>query len=163
MKNARILSLTVLAAFFSALLLGCGGSVAIKNAMPVPQDRPLYGFTRDGVFFIHESLIANTGAKSPVFVSEVTRNEGRKMNLVGGYYIYNVDRVRADRVDFERFTDKGLSVRYFFVIGTNIQIPREVMEKTDWIGKKDVVLDKDIQVLATRPVDNPHIANKQAR
>ncbi|MBI5845056.1 MAG: hypothetical protein HZB23_10355 [Deltaproteobacteria bacterium] len=161
MKSIRSITLAIIG--IALLLSGCGGAVALKDVMPVPGDRPLYGYTESGVFFIHESVIANAGARSVIFVSEVTRAEGRKMILANGYYTYDVNRVGADRVDFDRQIGRGVSVRYFFIIGTNVQIPRDIMDKTGWIAKADVTTDKGIPVLSTKPVKNPHIQGAPAK
>jgi len=157
MRQMKTAALVILASALAIVLCGCGGGVAIRDAMPVPGDRPLYGYTESGVFFVHESIIANSGADSVVFVSEITRAEGRKMILANGYFTYDVNRVAKDKIDFERYKARVAAIRYFFVIGTNVQIPRDIMDKTGWIAKGDVVTDKGIPVLSTRLVKNPHI------
>lgn len=163
MKSRKTASLKILASALALVLCGCGGAVAVKDVIPVPGDRPLYGYTESGVFFVHESIIANSGASSVIFVSEVTRAEGRKMVLANGYYTYDINRVAKDKIDFDRYTARVAAVRYFFIIGTNAQIPRDIMDKTGWIASGDVVTDKGIPVLSTRPVKNPHIPEASAR
>ncbi len=153
MKTSRVVALAALA----LVLAGCAQTLTIVNAQAVPKDRPLYGYTREGVFFIHESLIANVRGNPPVFASEVTMGDGRRMILKDGYYTYDVARSSRDSTDFTRYNDSGVAIRYFFVVGTNVQIPRDIMGLTNWIGDSDVINDNGIPVFATHPVDNRFI------
>lgn len=145
MKKLLILILVIAA-------VGCGGKIVHKA--PVPTDRPLYGVTPDGVFFVHESLVVNAQGKDPVFASEVSNFKGRRTQLKNGYYVYDSNTVAHDKKQFEKGVGRQLPPIYLFAIGNGLQIPDALM-KSGWIEEKDTVEDKNAgRVFRTEPVEN---------
>ncbi|MBU2489251.1 MAG: hypothetical protein KKA60_07660 [Proteobacteria bacterium] len=125
-------------AFVAALFLmsACGPSIRV-NMEAVPQGKPAYGFTEQGVFFIHEALLGfpEEGAEV-VFASEITGWKSRKTDKHGDYYLYNIIHSSADIRSFSSY--ENMRLHYFFVLG-KIHVPHHLVKK-----HKDLFPEKDL-------------------
>jgi len=141
-------------ALFLALLLlaSCGPSLEV-NLDAVPKDRPAYGWTRQGVFFIHQSLLGNPPDKgNVVFASEITGWKSRKASRRGDYWLYNIVNNPMDIRSFANFTN--MKIEFFFVVN-EAHVPHHLVKKhKDLFPKSDLGGHGRVgATFFTRPVD----------
>ncbi|MEW5733884.1 MAG: hypothetical protein AB1921_03460 [Thermodesulfobacteriota bacterium] len=138
-------------------LAGCAGSTKILHTYPVPTDKPLYGVTPEGVFYVHESLVKNAQGEDPIFASDITYFKGRRMQLRNGYYVYDSAQNASDKAQFDHAMKRRLPPTYIFAIGKGRHIPLAI-KGADWLNSKDVVEDRRAgEVLSTWPAENPNL------
>lgn len=138
------------------IFMGCATThVAIVEKVPVPTDKPLYGYTEEGVFFLHRALFENAGGETPIVAVESSRFIGRRMELKGDYYIYDVSRDHRDKAGFIRQSEKLPGFQYFFPIAKQKIIPVVLLDRKDWIKEKDLLEKKGVgKIFSTKSVKN---------
>lgn len=147
----------ILLLFLLIAVAGCLGGPKILNKYPVPQDRPLYGVTPKGIFYLHKSLVENAQGKEPVFASDVTGFRGRRTHLKNDYYTYDANVIPHDQAQFDRCMKRNFMPIFIFVIGDGRQIP-EILMDTEWIKPEDTVEDKSAgMVFRVWPKANPYL------
>jgi len=104
------------------------------NTPKISQEIPLYGFTKDGLFFIAKSLIVEFKGSKPKFRADLTDWEDCPMKEQNGYYIYKYD------IKSQPLTDK---VIYCFSIGGNRYIPHVLVNKRPIRYNHDDVSDNN--------------------
>ncbi len=133
-----------------------GSCASHEPSMPVPSDRPLYGFTAQGVFFLHESLVKAAAGTPPRLISGATDWKAREMKRVADYYVYDCRSNAKDRQTFQFYND--FKVQYLFEIGMDRTIPSALMDRKELFHPKDLVASKEYGfALATEPVENPYL------
>jgi len=90
----------------------------------LPKDKPAYGYTRDGEFFIHRALLGNPDGEDVVFVAEFTSWMARDAHKKGDWYVYRTE----DDMDKKRFgAFDRMKVHYFFVVG-DAHVPHHLLK-----------------------------------
>ena len=92
------------------LLMSC----ATAPRTPIPSDRPLYGFTKQGVFFIHKGLVEQAGGYKPLLITEANNYKKVSMREKSDYYYAIIDLLRHREIC------------YCFSIGSNNYIPHQL-------------------------------------
>ena len=153
----RKFALIVLA--FAFVFVGCAGGPSIVERTPVPADKPLYGFTKEGVFFLHKSLYDNAHGKKAIVAVESSGFVGRYLKLKGEYYVYNVKQDSGDKAAFDRFMKRRVKIQYFFPIDKGRLIPDVIKKKFDWVKEDDLFEKKRVKgvIFSTFPVENPYL------
>lgn len=151
MKRASILLFLLLGAAACAT-----GGFSDKAA--VPDDRPLYGYTEEGIYYLHSSLAENTNTGNPILIADVTGFGGLRMHKSGDYFILDIRKFGKYGRAFRINRDKGLSSLYCFGISGNRLIPRDVMGETDWVRERDVIEYPGMEkVFSTKPIPNLYL------
>jgi len=94
-----------------------------------------YGFTKDGIFYIHRTLIEKSNGDIPYLKSDLTNwDDGEKMDLKGSYYLY---KARIDKPFMN-----GVKIVYCFRIRGGIHLPTLLFSRrSDLINDNDVILN----------------------
>ncbi len=116
------------------ICLGLGAILACSSnknplAAPIPQEKMLYGITRDGVFFIHDSLVKNAGGDSTNVASQATEWKPRQMSRIGDYHIYDCNDRNPDKALFVFY--KNFKIQYCFFIDKHSSIPAIFEDKKE--------------------------------
>ncbi|MBI9074190.1 MAG: hypothetical protein JEZ02_02180 [Desulfatibacillum sp.] len=106
---------------FSLILASCA-SREEPLIHPLPEDKPMYGVTHDGVFFIHDSLVLNAEVESVQLASQATEWKKRPMEKVGDYHIYDCRNDNHDRALFV-FYRNYFKIQYCFYTDKYASIP----------------------------------------
>lgn len=127
---------------------------------PLPTEKPLYGVTGQGVFFIHDALVKNAGGTSIRLASQATEWKRRAMKKKGAYHIFDCNSINHDKSLFVFY--KNFKIQYCFYIDKYVSIPDVFSDSKDILKSLD---PKDISttleygfVFFTKPMDdNPHL------
>ncbi len=129
MKNLLFLALCGL------FLTACGGAKETPLAHPLPTEGPMYGITKQGVFFIHDALVQNAGVKTVKLASQATEWKRRTMEKKGDYHIFDCNQINHDFALFVFY--KNFKIQYCFYVDKHVSIPgafaqnKEVLKSLD--------------------------------
>ncbi len=155
----RKVGFVLLGALF--LFMACGPKqIPIVEKVPMPEDKPLYGYTVQGIFFLHHALFENTSGETPIVAVETSGYRGRNMQRQGEYYVYDVHRASKDLSGFQHYMSREMEVHYYFPIGKGRMIPDIIWDQVSWIPEKDLFFsgrDRKSAVFSTDPVENPYL------
>lgn len=116
----------------SLLLAACASRAEKIPTHPIPEEKPLYGVTHEGIFFVHDSLVLNAEVDSVQLASQATEWKKRPMEKVGDYHIYDCRKDNHDRALFV-FYRNYFKIQYCFYTDKYASIPG-VFE-----GKEEVI------------------------
>ena len=139
-----------------ALLAGLGCGKPKTPEIAIPQNIPLYGFTEQGVFFIHQSLVENIKGENPRLVSQITDWKPRKMEQKGVYWVYDCHAQPKDFGMFQFY--KGFPVEYYFEAGFNKSIPNNLLQFEGLFLSQELRLHETVgYIFLTEPVENSQL------
>ena len=122
------------------VLLGACSSGKTPPLTPMPEEKPLYGFTKDGVFFVHDSLVKNAGGSIANLASQATEWKHRPMSRAGDYHIYDCNDRNHDKALFVFYDN--FKIQYSFYVDKYVSIPAVFEKNKDvqlHIGAEDIV------------------------
>jgi hypothetical protein len=148
MKKIIVLCLVLSLAF-----LGCSSK---KPIVEVPTGKPLYGFTEEGVFFVHNTLVENAQGDNPKLRSQTSEFRPRDMVKQGDYWVFDV---RDTHGDFERFRFyRDFAILYYFEVDFEKYIPNQLMSFKEWFNPEHLHFKGKVgYVFYTEPTINPFL------
>ncbi|MBI5845057.1 MAG: hypothetical protein HZB23_10360 [Deltaproteobacteria bacterium] len=148
MKKSLPLLLALVLAFFA------GACKKEELKIIVPQNVPHYGYTKEGVFFVHDTLIQNAGFGPVSLRSLVSEYKPRPMEKKGDYWFYDA---RADATDMERFRIyKDFPISYYFELPDKAQVPGSLVKYPGLFDREFIRAIAGIGfVFYTEPVPSP--------
>ncbi len=145
----------VIVASLLALALSAAACGKEELKTPVPKGPPLFGYTKAGVFFVHDTLVKNVGEGELVLRSQVSEYRPRTMEKKGDYFVYDA---AGNSTDMERLRIyAGFPISYYFELPDKASVPGSLMEDhADLFNAEFIRFTAGIgYVFYTEPVDNP--------
>jgi len=137
-----------------ALALFAGACKKEELKVFVPKDLPLFGYTRDGAFFVHDTLIQNAGFGPVSLRSQVSEYKPRPMEKRGDYWYYEA---RTNPTDMERFRIyKDFPISYYFELPDKAAVPGSLIKHPGLFDREFIRAIAGIGfVFYTEPVPSP--------
>lgn len=139
-----------------ALLMAFSAAACKKEELKViiPQNIPHFGYTKEGVFFVHNALVENAGVGAVSLRSQMSEDKPRPMELKGDYWYYDA---RTNPTDVERLKIYGdFPIYYLFELADKSQIPGSLIKHPGVFDQEFIRAIAGIGfVFYTEPVPKP--------